>query len=531
MRSLLRHHDVRVGEPFDGRPTRADARSRRFRSGGVHDLTEVVCRIAETAEEIAAHFAVRRAIFVEEQGLFDETDRDAHDEAAVLLIAELAETGEIVGAVRCYEDEAGVWYGGRLAVLPEHRRRAGSIGSLLCRLAVDTMAEREVDRFLAYVQEQNVLFFERMHWSRVGDVIEHCGQPHQIMKAPLDESPRYRDRAIARSGPCLTDLVEAFRREPAWRRKGEIEWVREWLQTVPVAAGRQVRVGDDAAAIEDADGYLLLAAEQIYPSLVERDPYLAGRVAVLSNVNDIYAMGGRPLALVDTIVTSGEVHASELLRGLRDGCERYGVAIVGGHITVDPGARSLSASILGRAAALLTSFDARPGDRLLQIVDLEGRFVGPDRFWNCSGHLEDEELRSDLEILPSIAEAGWCRAARDVSMAGLIGSTLMLLELSGVGARIDLAAVARPPSLELGLLDWLMSVPSYGFVLAVKPEHLESVQAAFAHGSLACTAIGEVTRDRRCRLDRGEESATVWDFTRESFTGLAPRGKRKENAA
>ena len=78
-------------------------------------------RIARTVEDLAAHHAVRRAVFVEEQGIFEDDDRDTWDDSAVKVVARSGD--RVVGAVRLYPiDEAGLWKGDRLAVLRDARR-------------------------------------------------------------------------------------------------------------------------------------------------------------------------------------------------------------------------------------------------------------------------------------------------------------------------------------------------------------------------------------------------------------------------
>ncbi len=145
----------------------------------------IICKIVETEAEREAHFAIRRAVFVEEQALFDGSDVDEHDRHAVHIIAVEQVTGQAVGAVRVYESEPGIWYGGRMAVLPEYRRHSQAIGPMLDRLAEKTVSERGCRRFLAYIQLQNVRFFERLGWVKVGEPVLHCGQPHQVMEANL----------------------------------------------------------------------------------------------------------------------------------------------------------------------------------------------------------------------------------------------------------------------------------------------------------------------------------------------------------
>jgi uncharacterized protein len=76
----------------------------------------------------------------------------------------------------------------------------------------------------------------------------------------------------------------------------------QYKQDIQTAASHlkssTIQVGDDCAAIPDGNGYLLLAAEGLLPQFVETDPWFAGWCAVMVNVSDIHAMGGRAIALV-----------------------------------------------------------------------------------------------------------------------------------------------------------------------------------------------------------------------------------------
>jgi selenophosphate synthetase-related protein len=137
--------------------------------------------------------------------------------------------------------------------------------------------------------------------------------------------------------------------------------------------------------------------------------------------------------------------------------------------------------------------------------------------------LSDAELQRDLALLPAIAEAGLCDAARDISMAGVIGSLLMMLELSGVGATLDLDAIPQPPAAAERYFDWLLGFPSYGFVLSARPEHVAALQAAFAEHAITCALIGAVTRGRRVFLCRGDEELLLFDLEKQGFMGLAPQ--------
>ena len=320
----------------------------------------------------------------------------------------------------------------------------------------------------------------------------------------------------------LEKLIKKLRATQAWKHKYEITILSEdVLQHVPFVDGYSTQLGDDTAVIKQDDDYLLFAAEAIHPPLIVDSPYTAGRAAILANVNDIYAMGGKPLAVVDTIISPEIIVASEIMRGLKDGCSRYDVPIVGGHLTATGHTPAVTVCILGRAKNILSSFNAQPDDVLLHVTNLKGSFHPGFQFWNCSSHLTDVELIRDLSILPRIAENGWCDTARDISMAGVLGTAIMLLELSGVGAEINLDTLKQPFGAADRFFDWLLCFPSYGFLLSVRPWYLSDVQLAFHKHGISCSSIGKVTADCKVNLVSDDKVAVLWDFDKEPFTGLS----------
>jgi selenophosphate synthetase-related protein len=63
--------------------------------------------------------------------------------------------------------------------------------------------------------------------------------------------------------------------------------------------------GDNATAIPNEGGYLLLACDGIMTGQLVSEPYAADKAAVMVTVNDVYSMGGRPLTLVK-VLASGD---------------------------------------------------------------------------------------------------------------------------------------------------------------------------------------------------------------------------------
>lgn len=148
-------------------------------------VTGIDCRIASTDDELDAHFELRRAVFVHEQALFADDDRDTRDAEPATLHALGVIEGEPCGAVRLYplEDTWREWKGDRLAVLPELRTH--HLGAELVRFAVSTGGRLGGRRMIAHVQLPNVRFFERLGWEVEGNPAPFHGVDHQLMSIRL----------------------------------------------------------------------------------------------------------------------------------------------------------------------------------------------------------------------------------------------------------------------------------------------------------------------------------------------------------
>jgi putative N-acetyltransferase (TIGR04045 family) len=145
----------------------------------------IVCREARSGEELAAHFRVRKEVFVLEQGVFAGSDRDEHDEdgGAIHLVGRSG--GAVAGSVRLFELDRslGLWQGDRLAVLPAFR--VHGLGAPLVRCAVAVAGAQGGHVMVAHVQLANVTFFRRLGWEPVGGPEVYVGLPHQQMSIRL----------------------------------------------------------------------------------------------------------------------------------------------------------------------------------------------------------------------------------------------------------------------------------------------------------------------------------------------------------
>lgn len=272
-----------------------------------------------------------------------------------------------------------------------------------------------------------------------------------------------------------------------------------------------IRLGDDCAAIENPSGtgHLLFAAEGMQESFVESDPWFAGYSAIMISLSDIAAMGGRPVAITDILWSPSDEISSRIWQGMQEAALAYAVPIVGGDTTRSrSGSATLGAAVIGHAGdRLITSFDANPGDSLVLVIDMHGAFYGGHSFWNASTTTPPEKLRAQLEMLPALAEKGLCRAGKDVSSGGIIGTLMTLCHCSGVGAVVDLEDIPCPMDVEIER--WMTAFPSFGYLLAIAPEDVKSTISHFTATRITCREIGHFKAASGITLTADGESVAL----------------------
>ena len=320
----------------------------------------------------------------------------------------------------------------------------------------------------------------------------------------------------------LEELARFLRSHPALRAKHEIKLVSEvlgvgsWVQG-PGDDGAVVVSPSDAAPVGRVADQVIACGEALLPAFVASDPYGAGVAAVLANVNDLAAMGAVPLAIVDTVVGSSEL-AREALRGMKEACEWYDVALVGGHLTLHDGAPAVSAFGVGRAEAVLSTTNVAAGQSLVVAACTAGAMRSDFPFFRSFTE-RAQYLGDDVRVLASLAGTGACVAAKDVSMAGLVGSLAMLLEWSRLGVTVDLERLPHP--VDVPIREWLTCFPAYAFLLCAPPGREDECISAFHERGLAAATVGIVDQSGIVALRSEGRRAVVVDLAVTEVTGLA----------
>jgi hypothetical protein len=311
----------------------------------------------------------------------------------------------------------------------------------------------------------------------------------------------------------LVDLAARIRSAPGWTDKAHIALVREVFGPGDWLRGP----GDDGAVVAVGGEAVIACGEAILPDFVERDPYGAGVAAVVTNVNDVAAMGAVPLAIVDTVVGPPDT-CRAALEGMRFASDLYEVPVVGGHLTSSRDRVALSAFAVGRGVGRpLSATRVAPGQRLALIACLEGKMRADFPFFPSFDE-RGSQLAGDVRLLADLAADGVIEAAKDVSMAGLFGSLAMLLEPTRCGVSIAVDAVPVPAGVAFEA--WALCFPCFAFLVTLAPGSEDRCRRAVERRGLSYAALATVDASAILRLTDGVDAVDLVDLDADAVTGL-----------
>lgn len=321
----------------------------------------------------------------------------------------------------------------------------------------------------------------------------------------------------------LEELAERLKTFEGVTRKKQIEDIVSIFKAVrPEYGNAIVDFGDDAAVIDiGGDDVILFAADGMWGRLLDASPWWAGYGAVVVNINDIAAMGGKPLAMVDIASSNSSEACKEMMEGLAEGVRKFGVPVVGGHVHPDTQYNSLSVAIIGivKKDCVIRSDTANPEDLVIAAYDMDGK-IGPNSpySWDTTSFKEPEKIRETYLVTQEIAKRKLATAGKDISNPGLIGTLGMLCETSGVGASVDMEKIPRPENVDFE--QWLKVHPGTGYVFTANPEKAEECTKIFEDFGLTASVIGRIEEGSKLNIYDKTDRVIVFDFSKETITGI-----------
>jgi thiamine-monophosphate kinase len=276
-------------------------------------------------------------------------------------------------------------------------------------------------------------------------------------------------------------------------------------------------IGDDCALLAPRPGMQLAVSSDM---LVEGRHFLStvapdrlGHKALAVNLSDLAACGAAPRAftLALALPRADDGWCAAFARGLFALADAHGIELVGGDTTAGP--LNLCITVFGEVPmgqALLRS-GARPGDRLWVSGRLGDARLALEAFRGtvALGGEAFERVRVAMEqphprVALGMALRGVASAAIDLS-DGLLGDLGHVLARSGVGARVELAAIPHSAdvagqSAALRRECLLAGGDDYELLFTAPPGHDEAVRAAAEAAGTATTAIGRVEAEPGLRV-------------------------------
>ena len=307
---------------------------------------------------------------------------------------------------------------------------------------------------------------------------------------------------------------------------------RPLLRLFPTTGPRVAQgPGENAGAVDIGDG--LVAVFKIeshnHPSAVE--PYEGAATGVGGIVRDIFTMGARPIAILDSLRFGPltEPRNRYLFSGVVGGVGGYGNCLgipnVGGDIFFDPaysGNPLVNAMCVGVAERdeLMRARASGVGNLVL----LVGADTGRDGIHGATFASVDDPEKSHrgvvqvgnpflekllLEACLEVLKTDHVVAMQDLGAAGLTSSAVECASRGDVGIEIDVALVSRRES-GMTAYEVMLSESQERMLVVVTQEGLGEVRAVFDHWGLHSDVIGKVTDDGLVRvLDNGVLAAEI----------------------
>jgi selenide,water dikinase len=203
-------------------------------------------------------------------------------------------------------------------------------------------------------------------------------------------------------------------------------------------------LADDAGVYRLGPDIALVLTVDFFQPVVD-DPYDFGRVAAANSISDVYAMGGRPLAVLNVVCfPEGDFPLEMLetiLRGGSDTVQQAGAVIAGGH-TVKDKELKYGLAVIGQVHPdrVITNSGARPGDRLILTKALGTGILATalrqDRLESAGSRLlVDTMTRLNRAASELMIEHG-ANACTDITGYGLLGHAYEMAVASQVSCKI-----------------------------------------------------------------------------------------------
>jgi selenide,water dikinase len=207
---------------------------------------------------------------------------------------------------------------------------------------------------------------------------------------------------------------------------------------------------EDAGVYKLSSDLALVQTIDFFTPTVD-DPFTFGQIAAVNALNDVYAMGGKPLTAMNIVCfpikTMDKSVLKEVLRGGLDKMREAGVLLIGGHSVEDNEIKyGLSVTGVMHPDKVLFNRGAKAGDSLILTKPLGTGIISTAiKAGEASSALVTQAISSMTQLNKKASEImieeGGIHACTDITGFGFLGHAFEMIEGSDVGMNINSAAV------------------------------------------------------------------------------------------
>ncbi len=300
-----------------------------------------------------------------------------------------------------------------------------------------------------------------------------------------------------------------------------------------------LETADDAGVYKINDETALVQTLDFFTPIVD-DAYMFGQIGAANALSDVYAMGGKPLTVMNIVAfpinTLDKSILADILAGASDKVKESGATLVGGH-SIDDQEPKFGLSVTGtiHPDRIRSNAGAKPGDRLILTKPIG---VGILTTAIKQGILEKEDLDEVMNVMATlnktaaeVMEKYTVNACTDVTGFGLLGHTMEIAKGGNVGVTVnnqDVPVLSRAKELaeqnvipggtrknrqwladdidyaeNISEIDQLIlcdAVTSGGLLISVPEAEADALQRDLQENNVQSAIIGNVTSENAGRI-------------------------------
>jgi len=278
-------------------------------------------------------------------------------------------------------------------------------------------------------------------------------------------------------------------------------------------------IGEDSAAVEDDEKFVLMTTDRIKTSFIENFPFGAGFSSILVGIDDIYCCGGIPLAASVILSFTDRTKGQKIIEGICEGSRKFKVPIIRGHTNASSQYYELSTTMIGeiKKEDFISAKTAQIDDNIILVSDFDGKVGKANKlYWDTVTFKDSEEILKKRNALNVIAKKHLANASKDISNGGIFGTMMQLIKYSNVGADVSINKILIPQNLvdlNYTLEEYIKMYLTTSYIITASDQNSDQIIKIFQNYNLHANVIGKIIKKQHVlRVSDDKKSIDVIEF-------------------